>query len=201
MYRHRAFLVPAAALAALAAFAARAEAVETGQVLGDVTPRGSTAARRPWSIARRRHGARVLQDAAGALLATLKAMASCQPQLAGKPVRWVGIVPGDTVAADAKADVAASGMKPTVLVDEGDALYAKLGVRTHPIAVGSRAQGGRLRAVPRSGLLRHRLRAPPARLARSRTRSSKVVAPSARRYREDPPASPAATSPWQQALP
>jgi hypothetical protein len=142
MRRQRGFFASAAVAAALAACGARAEAVETGQVLGDVT------------LARIDGGAAPLLDrAAGATaivffrtehersLETLTRMAECQPQLAGKPVRWVGIVPSDTAAAEARATVEASGMRIAVLVDAGDALYAKLGVRTHPaIAVVDRAR-------------------------------------------------------------
>jgi hypothetical protein len=62
---------------------------------------------------------------------TLKMLAGCQPKLAGKPVRFVGLVPADSAEA-AKASVAASGAKLPVLVDEGDAVYAALGVRLHP---------------------------------------------------------------------
>ncbi|HET8541789.1 MAG TPA: hypothetical protein VFL83_18070 [Anaeromyxobacter sp.] len=142
MHSQRALLAPAAILTALAAVAARAEAIETGQVLGDLT------------LARIDGGsAPVVDRAAGATallffktqqersLETLKVMAGCQPRLAGKPVRWVGIVPGDTAPAEAKAAVDASGMTLAVLVDAGDALYAKLGMRMHPgIAVVDRAR-------------------------------------------------------------
>jgi tetratricopeptide (TPR) repeat protein len=71
---------------------------------------------------------------------TLKMLAACQPKLAGKPVRFVGLVPADSAEA-AKASVAASGAKLPVLVDEDDAVYAALGVRLHPgIAIADRTR-------------------------------------------------------------
>jgi hypothetical protein len=71
---------------------------------------------------------------------TLRMLASCQPKLAGKPVRFVGIVPADS-AASAKADVDAAGAKLQVLVDEGDQVYSALGMRLHPgIAIVDRSR-------------------------------------------------------------
>jgi tetratricopeptide (TPR) repeat protein len=63
----------------------------------------------------------------------LKAMSRCEQELAGKPIRFVAVVSGDTQAADALAMAADSGVRMPVLVDEGDALYEKLGVRNHPV--------------------------------------------------------------------
>ncbi len=64
---------------------------------------------------------------------TLKDLATCEKEFAAKPVRFVGVVsdswPGDEV----KALVTQAGVKMTVLVDEGDALYGKLGIRLHPV--------------------------------------------------------------------
>jgi tetratricopeptide (TPR) repeat protein len=42
------------------------------------------------------------------------------------------VVPGDTAPADAREAVGGSGMKLAVLLDEADALYARLGIRMHP---------------------------------------------------------------------
>jgi len=144
MQGHRAFLAPVAILAAAVSVAARAEAVETGQVVPEVTLRQLDGGTAP--LVDRTAGAtaivffRVEQERS---LETLKLMARCQPQLAGKPVRWVGLVPGDTLPADARGAVEASGMKLPVLVDESDAVYAKLGIRMHP-GIGVVDRGRRL---------------------------------------------------------
>lgn len=61
----------------------------------------------------------------------LRAVAATQAALADKPVRWVGVAPGGSTAADAEAALAVAP-RLTVLVDEGDALYARVAIRTHP---------------------------------------------------------------------
>ncbi len=63
----------------------------------------------------------------------LKAMARCEKDLAGKPVRFIGVVPPDTTPEEAKALATASGVKMPLLFDVNDALYEKLGVRLHPV--------------------------------------------------------------------
>ncbi|MCM2333244.1 MAG: redoxin domain-containing protein [Anaeromyxobacteraceae bacterium] len=63
----------------------------------------------------------------------LKAMAKCEQDLAGKPVRFVAVVSGDTVPADALALAAAAGVRMPVLLDEGEVLYERFGVRNHPV--------------------------------------------------------------------
>jgi tetratricopeptide (TPR) repeat protein len=136
MYGHRAFLAPAAILAALSAFAARPAQTETGRVLAEATLRRIDGGAAP--LVDRASGATALiffKPGQERSLETLRLMARCQPMLAGRPVRWVGIVPGDTDPAEARAAVEASGAPLAVLVDEGDALYGKLGMRMHP-AVG-----------------------------------------------------------------
>lgn len=66
-------------------------------------------------------------------LATLKALAACEVEFSAKPVRFVGVV-SDSYPTDAvRAAVSASGVRMPVLIDTGDALYAKLGVRLHPL--------------------------------------------------------------------
>jgi tetratricopeptide (TPR) repeat protein len=62
----------------------------------------------------------------------LRAMGECQAYFGKKPVRFVGIVSDRDAAEGVKAAIGASGAKLPVLVDEGDALYARLGVRIHP---------------------------------------------------------------------
>jgi hypothetical protein len=62
----------------------------------------------------------------------LRALGGCQGGLSRKPVRLVGVVSGGDPAADVRAAVASAQVKLPVLLDEGDALYAGLGVRAHP---------------------------------------------------------------------
>jgi tetratricopeptide (TPR) repeat protein len=63
----------------------------------------------------------------------LKAMAKCEKDLAGKPVRFVAILPGETPLEEAQAMAQASGVKMPLLLDEEERLYNKLGVRLHPV--------------------------------------------------------------------
>jgi hypothetical protein len=132
MIGKRTILVPVAILAAVAAAGARAQAGETGQILPDV------------SLSRVDGGTAPLVDHPSSVTAvvflragqerseeTLRMLAKCEPRLAGKPVRIVGVVPADSAEGARKA-LAASKAQLTVLVDPGDAVYAAAGVRTHP---------------------------------------------------------------------
>lgn len=65
-------------------------------------------------------------------LLALKALSDCERQLAGKPVHWVAVVSSSWSAQEVKASVAAAGAHMPVLIDQGDALYGRLGVRLHP---------------------------------------------------------------------
>ncbi len=68
-------------------------------------------------------------------LAVLRDLAQCQGGLAGKPVRWVGVVsdsaPPETVA----TLVRDARFTAPVLVDRGDVLYGSLGIAVHPVVV------------------------------------------------------------------
>jgi tetratricopeptide (TPR) repeat protein len=66
-------------------------------------------------------------------LETLKAMAGCEREFAQKQVHWVAVVSDSAEKAAVQATVSESGIKMPVLVDEGDHLYGKLGVRLHPV--------------------------------------------------------------------
>jgi tetratricopeptide (TPR) repeat protein len=66
-------------------------------------------------------------------LDALKQMAECEKELAGKPVYWTAVVSGSEAIADVKAVVAESGIRMPVLIDEGDLLYERLGIRLHPM--------------------------------------------------------------------
>jgi tetratricopeptide (TPR) repeat protein len=79
-------------------------------------------------------------------LDALRQITACEKDLASRSVRWVIIVSGTAPAAEVKAEVAASGTRMPVLVDEGDKLYQALQVRTLP-AVGVADGGGVLRAM------------------------------------------------------
>jgi len=142
MKGQHAVLVPFAVLAALTGVAARAEAIDTGQVVAEATLETVDGGTAP--LVDRASGAtaivffRTQQERS---LETLRMLARCQPQLAGKPIRWVGVVPGDTARPEARADVVASGVNLPILVDDGEAVYARLGVRMHPgIAILDRAR-------------------------------------------------------------
>ncbi len=64
---------------------------------------------------------------------TLKDLASCEKEFAGKPVRFVGVVSDSWPPDVVQALVRDTGVKMTVLVDRGDALYGALGIRLHPV--------------------------------------------------------------------
>jgi tetratricopeptide (TPR) repeat protein len=66
-------------------------------------------------------------------LDALKQLAACEKELAAKPIRWAAVVSGSEAAAEVQAFVAAAGIRMPVLVDDGDVLYARLGIRLHPI--------------------------------------------------------------------
>jgi tetratricopeptide (TPR) repeat protein len=63
----------------------------------------------------------------------LKAMATCERDLAGKPVRFVAVISGETPPAEARALAAATGVRMPFLLDANDALYQRLEVRLHPV--------------------------------------------------------------------
>ena len=76
-------------------------------------------------------------------LQTLRAMAGCEKEFESKPVRWVAIVSDSHARDEVRAVVAESGIHMPVLVDQGDRLYGKLGVRLHPV-VGIADEKGKL---------------------------------------------------------
>ncbi len=78
-------------------------------------------------------------------LDTLKDMSSCEKEFEKKPVRWVGVVSDSWPVDVVKALVKDAGVRMPVLVDEGDALYGKLGIRLHPV-IGMVDRNGKLAA-------------------------------------------------------
>jgi tetratricopeptide (TPR) repeat protein len=63
----------------------------------------------------------------------LQELESIRKELAGKPVRFVAVVSDAWPAEEVRAAVRAAGVEWPVLVDAGDALYGRLGVRLHPV--------------------------------------------------------------------
>jgi tetratricopeptide (TPR) repeat protein len=64
---------------------------------------------------------------------TLKAMAACEEEFKGKPVHWVAIVSSTWDTKDVRKMVTETGIRMPVVVDQADRLYAKLGLRLHPV--------------------------------------------------------------------
>jgi len=64
---------------------------------------------------------------------TLREMAGCARDFAGKPVRLVVVVSGSFPPVEVKAALAEAGLAVPALRDEGDELYDRLGVRLHPV--------------------------------------------------------------------
>jgi len=63
----------------------------------------------------------------------LRQMAECSSGFAGRPVRFVVVVSGSFPPAEVQRAVDAAGLRVPVLLDPGDALYDRLGVRLHPV--------------------------------------------------------------------
>lgn len=72
---------------------------------------------------------------------TLAALTTCAERFGGKPVRWVAVVSSGWSDDVVRGAVAASRTPMPVLVDEGDALYGRLGVRVHPTIAVTDARG------------------------------------------------------------
>jgi tetratricopeptide (TPR) repeat protein len=66
-------------------------------------------------------------------LDALRQMAACEKELAGKSIHWAAVVSSSEPAAEVSAAVAQAGIRMPVLIDEGDALYDRLGIRLHPM--------------------------------------------------------------------
>ena len=76
---------------------------------------------------------------------TLREMARCEKEFEKKPVRWVGVVSDSWPTETVRALVQGTGIRMAVLVDTGDALYGKLGIRLHPV-IGMVDRKGKLAA-------------------------------------------------------
>lgn len=60
-------------------------------------------------------------------------IAKCEKELADKPVHWCAIVSDRVPKSDVESALRESGISMPVLIDQGDVLYAKLGVFLHPV--------------------------------------------------------------------
>jgi len=60
-------------------------------------------------------------------------LAACEKLFAGKPVRWVGVVSDSEAPAAVLSLTARTGVAMPVVIDEGDVVYGKLGIRIHPM--------------------------------------------------------------------
>lgn len=74
-------------------------------------------------------------------LDTLKQMSQCEKIFAGKPIHMVAVVSGTYPRADVQKAVDDAALHVPVLIDQGDELYGKLGVRQHPLVVVADAGG------------------------------------------------------------
>lgn len=66
-------------------------------------------------------------------LDALKQMAQCEKELSGKAIYWTAVVSGSEPPGDVQEVVREAGIKMPVLIDEGDVLYDRLGIRLHPM--------------------------------------------------------------------
>ncbi len=119
---------------ALVPFGATHAHAEPGTVVANVELKAAAGGRQRLLLPRMKATAlvfvRVKQERS---LDALKAMATCEQALAGQAVRFVAVVSGETPPAEAAALASEAGVKMPVLLDEGDALYERLGVRNHPV--------------------------------------------------------------------
>jgi tetratricopeptide (TPR) repeat protein len=68
-------------------------------------------------------------------LGALRELAQCQNQFSGKSVRWAAIVSSSAPAESVALMLRDSRFAAPVYVDNGDALYASLGLAMHPVLV------------------------------------------------------------------
>lgn len=118
----------------LGASAPRADAVEVGQILDEVSLKvlegGGTA-----PLVERSSSATVaifFRPGQDRSTDTLKTVGTCGDPLSRKGVRTVGVVSGETPPEEIRQTLAAAGATLPVLLDAGDALYARAGIRMHP---------------------------------------------------------------------
>ena len=121
------------AVAAVLAASSSVAAAEAGQVIGDL--KLASLDGKPESLVERGAVATVVvffRTGQERSLEALRAIAACEASLGGKRTRLVGVVSDQSPPAEVRTTLADAGARLPVLVDAGDALYARLGVRTHP---------------------------------------------------------------------
>jgi hypothetical protein len=79
---------------------------------------------------------------------TLRSMAACEKDFDGRPVHWVAVVSDSHARDEVRAAVSEAGIHMPVLLDVGDRLYGKLGVRLHPVVGITDGAGTLLAYVP-----------------------------------------------------
>ncbi len=62
----------------------------------------------------------------------LRQLAALKKELEGKPIHWVAVVSSTWARDDVRRTLSEAGIAVPVLIDEGDALQGRLGVRLHP---------------------------------------------------------------------
>ncbi|HVP66086.1 MAG TPA: hypothetical protein VMT17_02365 [Anaeromyxobacteraceae bacterium] len=77
---------------------------------------------------------------------TLREVAGCVTDFRERRVRWVVVMSAAFPKSQVRAAMAEAGLEVPVLLDAGDALYDRLGVRLHPV-VGIADRTGRLAAM------------------------------------------------------
>lgn len=126
--------LPLAVVAALVAAPAAAARAEPGTKLENVELRTLAGGReRLLSTSARANVFVFFRSNQERSLDALRQMAACEKELAGKPIHWAAVVSSSDPPADVSAAVAQAGIRMPVLVDEGDALYDRLGIRLHPM--------------------------------------------------------------------
>lgn len=65
----------------------------------------------------------------------LKGLAACRRAFVGRPARWIAVVSDAAPAEAVRAAVRETRLDVPVLIDEGDAVYGRLGVAMHPAVV------------------------------------------------------------------
>ncbi len=122
--------------ASASSLAARAEPAELGRVLEDAKLRQMDG--KSTSLFERGPSATVLvffRPGHERSQETLGVVRQCREALAGKPVRWLVIAPGESDLGEVKAALETAKVDLPAVIDEGDALYGAAGIRTLPAIV------------------------------------------------------------------
>ena len=133
MYAPLRLALVSAALVLAAPFAAHAHA-EAGTLVENVELRTITGGKQRLLSAKAKANILVFfRTGQERSLDALKMLATCEKELAGKAVHWVGLVSSSEELADVLELVSKTGIAMPVLIDEGDKVYGALGIRLHPM--------------------------------------------------------------------